>query len=56
MENKFKLNDRIVVISSDDKYYMQHGIVIKTGNQEIQVRLNSGIITWFCNSWVDYEK
>lgn len=55
MTSKYKQNDRIVVTLSDDKYFMQHGYVIKTGNKEVMVKLDSGITTWFADTWVDYE-
>ncbi len=55
MTSKYKQNDRIVVALSDDKYFMQHGYVIKTGNKEVMVKLDSGITTWFADTWVDYE-
>lgn len=55
MTSKYKQNDRIVVTLSDDKYFMQHGYVIKTGNKEVMVKLDSGVTTWFADTWVDYE-
>jgi hypothetical protein len=52
----YELNDRVVVILSDDRYFMQHGIVIQLANNEVKIRLDSGIKTWVDNEWICHEK